>query len=149
MATNPLPRVKKNMLMTMLGIMLSCVALLSQWGTGCNGAKNKWMSLQKISAKEHSSNGTAIEKIALSSRAQPEVLNFTTSPHPECGIMFIVGLTTPKIVVYEERWKALGGRGPYRRELERALISIRKNSPSLPVALASDVGKGNFSSEII
>ena len=81
--------------------------------------------------------------------ASQKVSNFTTSPYPGCGILFVVGLTTPKIVVYEERWRSLGGRGPYQQELQRALISVRKNSPSLPVALASDVGKGNFSSEII
>lgn len=54
-----------------------------------------------------------------------------------CGILFTLGLHTPLIKAYEDRWSKLGGRGPYISELLEALKSARKTQ-SLPVAVVTD-----------
>lgn len=54
-----------------------------------------------------------------------------------CGILYTLGLHTPKIKPYAERWKLLGGRGPYVTELMRSLNSSVRTQ-SIPVAVVTD-----------
>jgi hypothetical protein len=56
---------------------------------------------------------------------------------PTCGMVFVLGLKTPKIKEYTERWSTLGGRGPYITELIRALESANKTQ-KLKLAVITD-----------
>lgn len=54
------------------------------------------------------------------------------------GVLFVLGLHSPLITQYVDRWDSLGGRGPYVDEISGSLRSVRQFMPNIPIALATD-----------
>mmetsp|Transcript_743 Transcript_743/g.2495 ORF Transcript_743/g.2495 Transcript_743/m.2495 type:complete len:410 (+) Transcript_743:2283-3512(+) len=80
---------------------------------------------------------------SLNAQVPHEFISGNSADPAECGILFTLGLHTPKIKVYEERWKHLGGRGPYIAELIAALRTAN-STQSLPIAVVTDAGKSEL-----
>eukprot|EP00668_Euglena_longa_P031976 GGOE01041252.1.p1 GENE.GGOE01041252.1~~GGOE01041252.1.p1 ORF type:complete len:348 (+),score=90.63 GGOE01041252.1:27-1070(+) len=84
--------------------------------------------------------GSLIHRVVLGPPSHVRVVN-VPSPRPQRlqrashGILYTLGLHSPIIEVYRQRYN---GRGPYLAELLASVETVKRNSPSTPIALVTD-----------